>query len=129
MKQYLLDTHVLLWILNGSELVSQTAKEIYCDEDNEVFVSMASIWEMAIKISLKKLELPCSLSSLIEDHILGSRIKILNIKSHHCIEASHLEFFHSDPFDRMIISQAIQENSPLISKDSVFRKYPVNVIW
>lgn len=129
MRGYLLDTHVLLWIAGDSELLSEKVKEIFLDDKNRIHVSMASIWEMAIKLSLKKLELSCSLSTFVDDHVLGNHIAILNIKSHHCYQAAKLPFYHRDPFDRMMIAQAMQEDLTLLSKDSALRKYDVALVF
>jgi len=127
--KYLVDTHVLLWIIDNNSQLSQKVKEIYLDEDNEILLSIVSIWEMAIKISLKKLAIPGVLSDFVKNHIIGNNIRILDIRLSHIYRLEHLQYHHRDPFDRLIISQCIEENIPIICSDSRFDQYNVDRIW
>lgn len=95
---------------------------------NPVFLSAASLWEITIKHQLKKLELGISLEELFE-FVDRNQIEIIPINSIHLLQLSQIPFYHNDPFDRLIIAQAISENLKLISKDSIFKKYPVNLVW
>lgn len=126
---YLLDTHSLLWIVADDPRLSTKAKELFLDDDNEIYFSIASIWELAIKISLKKVILDEPLDIFIKSHIQGNNIKILYIEIKHVLKVENLPFHHRDPFDRLIISQAIVENLPIITKDSDFESYPIKKIW
>jgi PIN domain nuclease of toxin-antitoxin system len=126
---YILDTHILLWIVNDSPFLSKTVLDIYLQKENKLHLSMASIWEMAIKISLKKLALPCSLADFTDKHIKGNNISVLNIKAAHCYILQELPFHHRDPFDRLIIAQAIEEKFTVIGKDPWFQKYDIPCIF
>ena len=129
MSSYILDTHVMLWIANDSDVLTDNVRDIFLDPKNTFAFSIASIWEMAIKISLKKLTLPCSLDSFVEHHVRDNNIKLLSMKTHHCYMLEKLPYYHRDPFDRIIVAQAIQESHTLISKDSALRKYEVKTYW
>ena len=129
MSSYLLDTHVMLWLANDSELLTDRVKDAFLDDNNSFFLSIASVWEMAIKMSLNKLSLSCTLDTFIDDHVRSNNISVAQIKAHHCYMVQNLPYYHRDPFDRIIIAQAIQENLTLISKDSAIRKYDVDSFW
>ena len=98
------------------------------DITNEIIVSSISIWEIAIKISIKKLILPFELKNILNE-IDKFNLNILEISSEHLIKVADLPFFHEDPFDRLIISQAIIENLPVISSDNNFDYYQIKTIW
>lgn len=127
--KYLLDTHTLLWIVTNDKQLSIKAKRYFLNKKNEIYLSMASLWEMAIKISLKKLKINQSLEEFCNEHIIGSNIKILDIKIEHLAKLESLKFKHRDPFDRMLACQCTEENMAIISKDKVFNKYSVKRIW
>lgn len=127
--RYLLDTHTLLWIVEDNQKLSQKAKQIYLDKGNDLYLSAASIWEMAIKISLRKLSLEESLPKFIKHHVVRNSIQILNILPEHIYPLVNLPFHHRDPFDRIIASQCINEKIPLVSKDKNFDQYPLRRIW
>jgi PIN domain nuclease of toxin-antitoxin system len=126
---YLLDTHTLLWILSDDSRLSPKAKNNFLDENNGIYLSMASIWEMSIKSSLHKLEIKSTLEKFVEQHVLNNDIRILNIELVHLYPLEKLPFYHRDPFDRLIISQAIYEKMPVISSDINFDLYSVKRIW
>ncbi|MBD3385391.1 PIN domain-containing protein [candidate division KSB1 bacterium] len=127
--RYLLDTHALLWIVGDDSRLSRKVRRLYLDESNEMLFSMAGIWEMAIKISLGKLHLPATLSDFVREHIRGNKIDILSIELGHLYQLERLEYYHRDPFDRLLIAQAMSENITIISSDGVFERYPVQRIW
>ena len=127
--RYILDTHTLLWIVDDNPKLGDEAKTIYLNDHNDNFASVASIWEMAIKISLNKLNIPGTLSEFVKDHIRGNKIDIINIELNHLYQLENLNYFHRDPFDRLIIAQAIAENIPVISSDKAFDDYPIQRIW
>lgn len=116
---YLIDTQALIWYYEGNEQLSHAAKNVIADIDNQLYVSIASLWEMAIKISIGKLLLSNSLESWIEKMEYDD-IKVLSILPQHIISLTTLPLHHKDPFDRIIISQAIQEDLVLISSDHIF---------
>jgi PIN domain nuclease of toxin-antitoxin system len=96
---------------------------------NEIYLSAASIWEMAIKISLKKLSLTLELNRFVSQHVKGNDIRILTVKAQHTYPLVGLPFHHRDPFDRLLVSQCLSEKLSLISKDATFDKYPIKRIW
>lgn len=124
----LLDTHTLIWFLDGNEKMTQVARSHIEDADNKNFISIASIWEMAIKISLNKLQMKTPFKKLY-DYISENGFEILPLEFEHALQVSILEFHHRDPFDRIIISQAIAENISIVSGDKQFDAYPIKRVW
>ena len=126
---YLLDTHTFIWWdSNPGKLSAQVLK--YCqDADNQLFLSIASIWEMQIKYQLGKLTFNTGLELLIKEQVQKNSLSILMIKPKHIFALSKLPDMHKDPFDRLLISQAMQEEMTLLSCDSVFSNYPVDLFW
>jgi len=125
----LLDTHTFLWFIEGSSNLSPTARGLIEDSSNRPFLSVASLWEMAIKISLGKLRLNQPYESLIPEQLDFNGIEILGIGLSHAAAIVTLPFHHRDPFDRLLIAQAMVENMPLVSADSAFDTYSVNRLW
>lgn len=127
----LLDTHTILWFYGGnSKRLSDAAYRAMVDEENDLVVTAASFWEMAIKIGLGKLRLPGppqDLLQLLRDH--GA--SVLNITPEHGLAVSDLPSVpnHRDPFDRLLIAQAMSEGLVLVSRESVFDQYPVQRLW
>ncbi|NIA30811.1 MAG: PIN domain-containing protein [Actinobacteria bacterium] len=126
---YLIDTHAFLWIVANDSKLSNKVKSLFLDSENLLHLSMASIWEMAVKISLKKLSVGEPLKDFLQMNLRGNDVEILNIKVAHIFLLENLPFYHRDPFDRMIISQSISENIPIISADKAFDFYPIKRIW
>ncbi|MBK6978992.1 MAG: type II toxin-antitoxin system VapC family toxin [Cytophagaceae bacterium] len=124
----LLDTHALIWFLNGDKFLSNEAKKAIEDSSNIKIVSIASIWEIAIKISLGKFQFKEGLKSFMK-LIDENGFEILPITFKHALEVSKLEFIHRDPFDRLLIAQAKSDDLILITKDETIRKYQVKSIW
>ena len=127
--KYLIDTHTLLWIVTDSPKLSNKAKKLYLESENKILFSMASIWELAIKSSLGKLSLEKTLDDFVDEHIKGNDIQILDIELPHILRSEQLLFHHHDPFDRLIISQLIENNLSIIGSDEAFDLYKVNRIW
>jgi PIN domain nuclease of toxin-antitoxin system len=130
--KYLIDTHVFLWFNAGNEELSTTARQLIEDENNEIFVSIASLWEISIKASLGRLDLKGEYETVIDD-VIENDMQILSINFIHTVLQYKLPFHHKDPFDRIIIAQAIAENMNLISKDEMIDAYladkPIKRIW
>jgi len=118
----LLDTHALLWLLNDDDRLSEKAKTTIGNPNNKVLVSIVSFWEIAIKMSLSKLVLDVPFECLFEE-CETLNIGILRIDRLHLIPLRELPFFHRDPFDRLIICQAIVEDCTLVSADKMFDLY------
>lgn len=125
---YLLDTNALLFFLYDSEKLSKKASEVIYSSDEKISVSIVSMWEIAIKTSIGKLEIKSPISK-IADTCEKEQLNILSIKPFHLDEISHLPPIHGDPFDRLIISQAITENLVIITKDGIIPQYNVKVLW
>jgi PIN domain nuclease of toxin-antitoxin system len=122
--RFLLDTHILLWFLEGNKLLAKSCRQIIANPQNDVFVSVASLWEMAIKISLGKLTLVQPLADVIKQ-IVVEDIIILPILPEHILQILTLPFHHRDPFDRIIIAQSQIENLPVVTDDREFGAYTV----
>ncbi len=122
--QYLIDTHVFIWFIENSQKLPKSIKDLIEDERSDIFISIASIWEISIKTSIEKLPLNRRFEELI-DVLNDNLIEILPIKFAHTVENNQLPFHHRDPFDRIIISQSIVENINFISADAVFDNYLV----
>jgi PIN domain nuclease of toxin-antitoxin system len=127
--EYLLDTHTLLWIITDDNQLSNKVKKLFLDEQNELYISVASLWEIAIKVSLKRLELGQSITDFYYKHVIGNKIKLLDLKVEHLAVLETLEFHHKDPFDRLIVCQSIVEKIPVLSSDKVLSKYPIKRVW
>ena len=125
---YLLDTHTLLWFVAGDKQLPESSKKIIKNVNESCFLSAASLWEITIKHQLKKLELGISLEELFK-FVDRNQIEIISINSLHLLQLSKLPLYHHDPFDRMIIAQAISENLKLISRDHIFKNYQVSLVW
>lgn len=124
----LLDTHTLIWFINGDRSLPDKSKTLINNIDNNCFVSIASIWEIGIKLSLGKLDLHRKFDN-ISMLMLKYDIELIHISYEHIEKLIHLKFYHRDPFDRLIISQGISENFTIITKDEIFKKYKVKTIW
>ncbi len=124
----LLDTHALLWLLEGDENLSKIAKKEIQNPENTCFLSSVSLWEVAIKISIGKMKMKSDFKNLPQ-MIWENGIEMLPIEFNHYIEILTLPFHHKDPFDRIIIAQAIQEKMPVISCDGNFPTYNIEIIW
>ncbi len=125
----LLDTHVVIWAMEQNPRLSPVAVAAYSDGTQSCFVSIASLWEMAIKASLGKLTLPASWSDELLQHLTENAIEILPISPAHCTRVEHLTMHHRDPFDRMLIAQAMHEQLSIISADTALDSYPIQRIW
>lgn len=123
----LLDTHILLWYLEGHPNLPDVQRLMIEDRRNQVFVSAASLWEMTIKISIGKLDLMDDLAT-IEKTLRLQGIPVLPIQTPHLQSLLTLPFHHRDPFDRLIIAQAISESMTLVSHDAVFSAYSVSLL-
>ncbi len=129
MMNLLLDTHVFIWWSISPKSLSSQVEKLIANTGNALFLSLASIWEMQIKIQLGKLDLDVALSELIQKQQEVNSLNLLPIEANHIYALTNLGNHHKDPFDRLIIAQSIVENIDLISIDRVFDRYSVNRIW
>ena len=124
----LLDTHAFLWFTAGDRRLSQPARKAVESEGAEVYVSAVSVWEMAIKASLGHLTLPAPVSSYIAEKV-AEGYRLLPVTWAQAADVERLPFHHRDPFDRLIVAQALSEKCLLVTRDRIFRKYGVDVLW
>ncbi|OLE51457.1 MAG: twitching motility protein PilT [Acidobacteria bacterium 13_1_20CM_3_53_8] len=125
----LLDTHTFIWFIMGSPNLSANARALIEDVANEKFLSVASLWEIAIKLSIGKLTLSVPFDVLIPQQLSLNGFELLNIEIDHAAIVATLPFHHRDPFDRLLIAQAMFEKMPIVSIDTVFDAYPVTRLW
>ena len=127
--QLLLDTHTLLWFCLNDTQLSTAAKDVMVDDDNELFVSPASFWELAIKISQRKYAIPKPLDTFLNTILDEQNFNVVPISVAHVASVSSLPFHHKDPFDRMLVAQSLVQDWPIVSKDDSLDAYGVNRIW
>jgi PIN domain nuclease of toxin-antitoxin system len=126
--KYLLDTSVFLWAVGPSELLNKAGQDIL-NSNSELFLSAASSWEIAIKSSIKKLPLPEPARPYVHRMLLATGIQSLPITHTHALAVADLPFYHTDPFDRLLVAQAQSENMVLLTADSSIVKYDVETLW
>jgi PIN domain nuclease of toxin-antitoxin system len=124
----LLDTHVFIWWDSDPARLSAPALAALRDPANEVWLSVASVWEMVIKAQLGKLTLRLPLADIVRRQ-QGNGLQVLPVTLAHALAVEGLPALHKDPFDRMLIAQANVEGAELVSADQVVRQYPVRVLW
>ena len=130
MKQkILLDTQAFIFALTSPEILTTKIKKLISNQENELYLSIASIWEMTIKSSLGKLKLDLSIKDLVQTSVKETGLEILPIKAEHAYHVETLPFHHKDPFDRMIIAQCIVEKISVISSDAAFDAYDLKRLW
>ena len=125
----LLDTHAFLWWITGDQRLSERSIECISDGSNELFFSVASGWEIAIKAGLGRIDIPDPLDRFVSEHLFRNHMDVLAIQLSHALHVITLPQFHRDPFDRMLISQAQIERLPILSSDKLLAAYDVEVIW
>ena len=129
---YLLDTHTFIWFVEADRRLSRTSLRLIQDPENQIFLSVASVWEMAIKISVGKLRMPLPYRQFVESEIEKNEFILLGISTEHAEAIAHLDYpasGHRDPFDRLLVAQSLCEDLPIISRDNCFRHYHVEKIW
>lgn len=129
LMRVLLDTHTFIWWVTDAPALSKKARKAITDPGNECLLSLASCWEMAIKLSLGKLRLPTSIERFIPDQLAANAFRQLEIEFRHVARVATLAFHHREPFDRLLAAQALEERCPIISADPLFRRYGVKRIW
>lgn len=127
--RYLIDTHTFLWYVLDDSRLSRAAATLISHQTSQVYVSIASLWEIAIKHSLGKLKLTHPFHDFISEQISVNAFTILPIVFGHLVAVAQLPFHHRDPFDRLLIAQAQAEMLPLISADACFDRYAVQRCW
>jgi len=125
----LLDTHAFLWWITDDERLSAPARAAIAAGGNEVFVSAASSWEVATKSRMGRLPIPEPWDEFISTQLEKNAFKPLAVTMRHTFGLTSLPELHRDPFDRMLVAQALAEEMPLVSGDRVIQAYPVSTIW
>lgn len=125
----LLDTHVLIWSAGDPDRLPTKVVNLLTDTSNTLIFSLASIWEMQIKLQLGKLTLDLPLPELVESQCQTNGLQLLSIETSHIYTLTNLPDRHRDPFDRILIAQAIVEQMPIVSIDAVFDNYPIEKLW
>lgn len=125
----LLDTHVFLWWVEGNRALPVKARAALADRNNECLFSLVSVWELAIKTGLGKLKLALPVQRYVVEHVAANGFQMLDIRMAHVGRVESLPAHHGDPFDRLLIAQALEEKLPVVTADPVFREYGVKRIW
>jgi PIN domain nuclease of toxin-antitoxin system len=125
----LLDTHSFIWWDSEPDRISSHALALCRDPENTLLLSVVSAWEIQIKMQLGKLKLDLPLAEVVASQERINNLEILPIRLEHVMALEKLPIHHKDPFDRLLIAQAGIEEATLVSRDSIFAKYPVKVVW
>lgn len=126
--KYLLDTQIFIWIDRDPDKMPAQIRDIISRNIDQIYISYASIWEIEIKVKIGKLSFQSSIEIILQSQVSTNLLKVLPITLEHIYGIKNLPVAHNDPFDRLIISQAIFEDMILLSTDSIFDQYPVTVI-
>jgi PIN domain nuclease of toxin-antitoxin system len=129
MADYSLDTNIALWMLSEPAKLTKKVLKILQDKESQLFLSVVTIWELQIKSQIGKLTLPYTLIEMQDELITQFNVIVQSVRMEHVYVLQGLPLIHRDPFDRMIIAQAIYHDHILISADTIFSAYPVNVVW
>ena len=124
----ILDTHAFLWAIAGDRRMSQKARDLFTGP-SDLLLSVASIWEILIKVQLGKLPLPRPAGPFVLRKLAENQIETLPVGLDHLLAFEGLPTHHRDPFDRMLIAQALEESLPIVTADPLFERYPAKVIW
>jgi PIN domain nuclease of toxin-antitoxin system len=125
----LLDTHTFLWFVTDDSRLSTGAENAIRQKGNQLLLSVASVWESAVKYNLGRLPVPEPLDTFVPEQLHANHIALLQIELRHTFEVARLPRHHRDPFDRLLIAQALTESVPVVSADSAFDAYPVRRVW
>lgn len=124
----LLDTHVWLWLVGSPERIGQTARRELADRRNELYLSAASSWEIAIKVGLGRLELPAPPEEFVPPRLVRDNVLSLPVEHQHALRVANLPLHHKDPFDRLLVAQAMVERLVLYTADEQMLRYPAHCV-
>jgi len=127
--RYLVDTHTFLWAVLSPEKLTDRVRSIFADREAELLLSIATPWEMAIKAGIGKLEDGAEILDDFENRVTAGGYRMLETSIKHTIRSGYLPRYHKDPFDRLLITQALDLNVPILSGDSIFDLYGVRRVW
>jgi PIN domain nuclease of toxin-antitoxin system len=125
----LVDTHTFLWALLQDHRLSATAKQVLTSREHELYFSLVSLWEIAIKMKIGKLNTVGSSVTYLRDEMVEYNMELLPIRYEHILQLERLPLHHAEPFDRLLIAQAVAESLPILTHDEKFPLYPVKLIW
>jgi PIN domain nuclease of toxin-antitoxin system len=125
----LLDTHAFLWAVMDDPRLTPSARAVYADSDNNLFLSVVSMWEIVLKAHAGKLQLTGSAARFFADQLARNSLSTLDVNPQHVLRVAELPRLHRDPFDRLLVAQAQVENMLLLTADRQIRRYSVQVIW
>jgi PIN domain nuclease of toxin-antitoxin system len=125
----LVDSHTFLWTLLDDPRLSKKARQVMTAEDNELVFSLASLWEISIKMKLGRLKTVGSSVAYIREEMDAFGMELLPVRYEHVLRQEALPHHHGDPFDRMLIAQAAVEKLPILTRDERFRLYEVKLVW
>jgi PIN domain nuclease of toxin-antitoxin system len=125
----LLDTHVLLWWLDDDPRLSSRCRDAIADPQSAILVSVATVWEIAIKAGLGQLDMPPDLGRYLHSQIHRNSFDVLPVGFAHAVAVRDLPWHHKDPFDRLLIAQSRTEQIPIASADAVLASYEVELVW
>ena len=127
--RFLVDTHAFLWAVLSPEKLTERVRSVFTDREAELLVSIATPWEMAIKAGIGELENGAEILDDFENRVTASGYRILETSIEHTIRSGYLPRYHKDPFDRLLIAQALDLNLPILSRDDIFDLYGVKRVW
>jgi len=125
----LLDTHTFLWAITDDSNLSRRAREIFVSRASDLFLSVASVLEILIKVQIKKLSLPEPVMPYLREQIATNDVRILPIMLDHVARLEELPAYHRDPFDSILVAQSMEEGWPIVSADPLLKKYPAQLLW
>lgn len=129
MSRFLLDTHTFLWWVEDSPNLSETSRGVIRARENEIFLSLASVWELAIKVSLETLVLAVSFEKFLTETLTSNNFHLFPVDLSRVVSVSTLPFHHRDPFDRLLVVQALKDNLPIVSADGMLDLYGIVRLW
>ena len=124
----LVDTHIFLWAITDDSRLTKSQRQVYSDERNDLFLSVASVWEIVIKVAVGKLPLPQPSVAYVERQMKKNQIKLLPVRLPHLSALESVPLLHRDPFDRILVAQANVEGMPILSADPLISQYGVTVL-
>jgi PIN domain nuclease of toxin-antitoxin system len=127
--RFLVDTHAFLWAVLSPERLTDRVRSVFADREAELLLSIATPWEMAIKAGLGKLENGAEILDDFENRVTASGYRMLETSIKHAIRSGYLPRYHKDPFDRLLVAQALDLNVPILSSDDIFDLYGVRRVW
>jgi PIN domain nuclease of toxin-antitoxin system len=125
----LLDTHAFLWAITDDRRLSRKAQTVLASGQNEIFLSVAGVWEILTKVQIGKLRLPLPVGPYVKRQMARHNVQVLPLRLEHVLRLEQLPMHHRDPFDRILVAQSIEEKLPIISFDPLLARYPVAIVW